>query len=142
MMTESTPSIKTVFGFINRHGADEYPAPLITVVESNGELFGVYPNCKVLQLSNESKKTPASKEEVSARESFTQASAIIQSDNFSALTSFGIAADKIVVGTVRQVFDAIDTEIYRDQHTGESLQRLITAHHEWGKFLGTSPTHE
>ena len=84
----------------------------------------------------------ASAEEISARDSFTRASINIQSSNFDELTSFGFSLDSIKVGTPQEILKAIEKELDRDQHTGESLQRLITAHHEWERFLQTSPTPE
>ena len=141
-MTASTPSLKTVFGFINRHGKDEYPAPLITVVENDGEFYRVYPSGEVRLYIDKATGMPASAEEIVKNDEFLESNSPHQLTEFSALTSFGIAAGNIVVGTVRQVFEAIEIEIDRDQHTGESLQRLIVAHHEWEKFLETPPTPE
>jgi len=141
-MTASTPSLKTVFGFINRHGKGEYPAPLITVVENDGEFYRVYPTGEVRLYIDRATGLPASAEEVVKNDNFLESNSPHQATEFSALTSFGIAANNIAVGTVRHIFEAIETEIDRDQHTGESLLRLVTAHHEWENFLETSPTPE
>jgi hypothetical protein len=135
-------SIKTVFGFIYRHGKDDYPSELLTVVESDGDFFRVDKHGDSYLLIDESTGCSESAEEISARDSFTRASINIQSSNFDELTSFGFSLDSIKVGTPHQILKAIEKELDRDQHTGESLQRLITAHHEWERFLQTSPTPE
>jgi hypothetical protein len=141
-MTASTPSIKTVFGYINQHGANEFPARLATIVESDASFFLVDGYGVSHLLVDKSTGYPDTKERISLRPTFIKETGLFTSTEFSNLTAFGIAANNIVVGTVREVFKAIEREIDLDQHTGESLQRLITAHHEWEKFLETPPTPE
>lgn len=129
------PSPKTVCGFFNRMGATSFPAVLITVVESDGDYYGVYPSGDPVKLIDGATGLAASLEELSMRPNFIKAVGTHQADDFSTLTSFGIAANDIVIGTAQQVYDRIDVEIDRDQHTGDALQRLMDAHKSWEECL-------
>jgi len=128
-------SLKTVFGFLNR--SEYFPAPLITVVtiEESNDVYAIFPSSDPVKLIDEPTGLPMAKEEVELRPKFLPSSKIIQATDVDVLTSFGIAADNIVVGTAQQILEQLEIEIDRDQHTGDGLQRLLEAQHSWEKFV-------
>lgn len=131
----SQKSLMTVFGFLNR--SHSFPSPLVTLVTKEGDMYvhAIFPSGDSVRLTETDKETPATIEDVKLRKSFVAAVHHAQSYDISALTSYGIDSDNIVVGSAADVLRRLDLAITCDQYTGDELERLTEAHQSWTDHL-------
>jgi len=144
-MMSATPSLKTVFGYLNPYGpcgAEGFPTSLITVATDGTKYFRVYPTFDDEFIAIPETGGSATAASISCLPNFIEAANGTSSTDLNCLKSFAFSPTNIVTGTPKEICARIEKEIDGDQNTGDELRRLIDEHQKWEKLSMPSPSLE
>lgn len=124
--------MKQVKGFLFR-SFDAVPGPIITVVEENDVIFGVYPDGSNVVLKHDGRH--ASPSDLELREHFKACIEGPKATEFSQLTSFAVTAQDITIGSPQQILEKLERECENPEHSVYNREALTAARNNWRDLL-------